>query len=115
VKRAEEYPSDDWRAGDPRFQGQNFDDNMRAASSVRKLASEKGATPAQIALAWLLHKGSDIVPIPGTKRRSYLEENAGAAGVRLSPAEMQSLDASLTPGTVAGPRYNERMQVYIDR
>ena len=69
VKRAEEYPEGDFRRSDPRYQGENFDANMRAASAVRELAARKGATPGQIALAWLLHKGDDIVPIPGTKRR----------------------------------------------
>jgi aryl-alcohol dehydrogenase-like predicted oxidoreductase len=72
VKRAEEYPEGDFRRGDPRYQGDNFDANVRAASSVRELATRRGVTPGQIALAWLLHKGDDIVPIPGTRRRSYL-------------------------------------------
>jgi len=115
VKRAEEYPENDFRRGDPRFAGENFDANMRAASVVRKMAARKDATPAQVALAWLLHKGDDIVPIPGTKRRSYLEENVGAAGVGLSPVEMQELDAALAPENVAGPRYNERLMATIDR
>src|SRR6187399_2300089 len=81
VKRAEEYPDGDHRRNDPRYQGENFDANMRAASTVREIAKRKGATAGQIALAWLLHKGDDIVPIPGTKRRAYLEENVGAADV----------------------------------
>jgi aryl-alcohol dehydrogenase-like predicted oxidoreductase len=115
ARRAEEYPEGDYRRGDPRFQGENFDANMRAASVVRELAERKGATPGQVALAWLLHKGSDIVPIPGTKRRRYLEENVGAADLVLSPAEMQQLDAALPPETVAGPRYNDRMMAFIDR
>src|SRR5919199_2555424 len=88
VKRAEEYPEGDFRRGDPRYQGENFDANRRAASAVRELAKRKDATPAQIALAWLLHKGGDIVPIPGTKRRRYLEENVAAADVSLSADEM---------------------------
>src|SRR6185437_11323849 len=115
VKRAEEYPEDDFRRGDPRYQGANFDANMRAASAVRELAARKGATPAQIALAWLLHKGDDIMPIPRTKRRKYLEENVAAADVSLSADEMRELDAALPPGTVAGPRYNERQMVFVDR
>src|SRR5439155_13141378 len=81
AKRAEEYEASDWRFSDPRFQGANFDANVRAAQTVRDLAARKSATPAQIALAWLLHKGDDIVPIPGTKRRAYLEENVGALQV----------------------------------
>jgi len=115
AKRAEEYPPTDWRWSDPRFQGENFDANMRAASIVRELAAQKGATTAQIALAWLLHKGADIVPIPGTKRRSYLEENVRAVEVTLGSVEMQRLDASLAPDVVAGPRYNDRLKVFIDR
>lgn len=115
AKRAEDYPQTDWRATDPRFQGENFEANMRAASTVRELAGQKGATPAQIALAWLLHKGNDIVPIPGTKRRRYLEENVRAANVTLSPADMGLLDAALAPEAVAGPRYNPRLMAFIDR
>ena len=115
VKRAEEYPPGDYRRGDPRFQGENFDANVRAASAVRELATRKGATPGQIALAWLLHKGKDVVPIPGTKRRSYLEENVAAAAMKLTSDEMARLDAALPPGAAAGPRYNERMAAFIDR
>ena len=115
AKRAEEYPEGDYRRGDPRFQGANFDANMRAASVVQELARRKGATPAQVALAWLLHKGDDIVPIPGTKRRRYLEENAGGASLGLSPAEVAELDRALAPDVVAGPRYNERMMAFINR
>jgi aryl-alcohol dehydrogenase-like predicted oxidoreductase len=103
VKRAEEYSEGDYRRGDPRYQGENFDANVRAAGSVRDLAARKGATPAQIALAWLLQKGPDIVPIPGTKRRKYLEENIGAADVSLSTGEMAELDAALRPEKVSGP------------
>jgi aryl-alcohol dehydrogenase-like predicted oxidoreductase len=115
VKRAEEYPEDDYRRGDPRFQGENFDANVHAAQTVRDIADRKSATPAQIALAWLLHKGDDIVPIPGTKRRRYLEENVAAASIDLSTGEMRKLDAALPPGKVAGPRYNERQMVFVDR
>jgi aryl-alcohol dehydrogenase-like predicted oxidoreductase len=115
ARRAEEYPEGDFRRGDPRFQGENFDANMRAASIVRDLAAQKNATPGQIALAWLLHKGDDIVPIPGTKRRSYLEENVGAANLVLSPAEIAQLDAALPPDVVAGPRYNERLMALVER
>jgi aryl-alcohol dehydrogenase-like predicted oxidoreductase len=115
VKRAEEYPPDDFRRGDPRFQGANFDANVAAASVVRDVAARKGATPAQVALAWLLHKGDDIVPIPGTKRRRYLEENAGAAFLALDVAEIDELDRALSPDNVAGPRYNEERAATIDR
>jgi aryl-alcohol dehydrogenase-like predicted oxidoreductase len=115
VKRAEEYPDDDFRHNDPRYQGENFDANMRAASVVRDLASRKQATAAQIALAWLLHKGEDVCPIPGTKRRRYLEENVAAAEVRLTAEEMEELDAALSPEKIAGPRYNQRQMAMVDR
>jgi aryl-alcohol dehydrogenase-like predicted oxidoreductase len=115
AKRAEEYPGDDYRRGDPRFQGANFDANVRAASVVQDIAARKGATASQVALAWLLHKGNDIVPIPGTKRRRYLEENTAAARLSLAPPEIAELDRALVPQAVAGPRYNERMMTFIDR
>jgi aryl-alcohol dehydrogenase-like predicted oxidoreductase len=115
AKRAEEYSEDDFRRGDPRYQGENFDANMRAASAVHELAAHKGVTSSQIALAWLLHKGDDIVPIPGTKRRRYLEENLGAAAVQLSPSEVAQLEAALSPENVAGPRYNEQLMATVDR
>ena len=82
---------------------------------MRELAAAQNATPAQVAMAWLLHKGSDIVPIPGTKRRSYLEENVGAAALSLSAGEMERLDAAMPPEAVAGPRYNDRQMAFIDR
>jgi len=115
VKRAEEYPEGDFRRNDPRYQGENFDANVRAASAVRELAANKGVTAGQIALAWLLHKGPDIVPIPGTKRRSYLEENVGAASVSLSADDMAELDEALRPENVAGPRYGEKLMAQVDR
>ena len=115
VKRAEEYPESDFRRNDPRYQGANFAANMRAAATVRELGVLKGATAGQIALAWLLHKGPDIVPIPGTKRRSYLEENVGATAVSLSAADMSALDEALRPENVAGPRYGEKSMSQVDR
>jgi aryl-alcohol dehydrogenase-like predicted oxidoreductase len=115
VKRAEEYPEGDFRRGDPRYQGENFDANVRAASAVREIAARKDVKPGQIALAWLLHKGRDIVPIPGTKRRKYLEENVDAADVRLTRDEMASLDAALAPEKVSGPRYGEKLMAQLDR
>jgi aryl-alcohol dehydrogenase-like predicted oxidoreductase len=115
VKRAEEYPETDYRRNDPRYQGENFDANLRAASAVREVAARKGATPAQVALSWLLHKGPDMVPIPGTKRRRYLEENVGAADMKLSAEEMAMLDAALAPEKVSGPRYGEKQMAQVDR
>jgi aryl-alcohol dehydrogenase-like predicted oxidoreductase len=115
VKRAEEYPEGDFRRGDPRYQGANFDANVRAAAAVRDMAARKSATAGQIALAWLLHKGPDIAPIPGTKRRAYLEENVAAAELRLTRDDMAALDAALAPDKIAGPRYNERQMAHVDR
>jgi aryl-alcohol dehydrogenase-like predicted oxidoreductase len=119
VKRAEDYPEGDFRRGDPRYEGANYDANVQAAGTVRDIAAAKGLKPGQIALAWLLHKGSDfgidLVPIPGTKRRKYLEENVAAASIRLDAAEMAGLDAALAPGKVAGPRYNEGRMTTVDR
>ena len=115
ARRADEYPEGDYRRGDPRYQGANFEANVRAASAVRELAARKGATPAQIALAWLLHKGPDVVPIPGTKRRRYLEENVAAASVSLDALEMEALEAALRPENVSGPRYAEKQAGLVDR
>ena len=115
VKRAEEYPEGDYRRGDPRYQGENFEANVRAASAVRELAAGKGLTPGQVALAWLLHKGPDVVPIPGTKRRRHVEENVGAAAVSLSAEEMETLDTALSAEKVSGPRYNEKQMAQVDR
>jgi aryl-alcohol dehydrogenase-like predicted oxidoreductase len=115
AQRAEDYPEGDFRCGDPRFQGANYDANMRAASMVKQIAERKKATPGQIALAWLLHKGDNIVPIPGTKRRTYLEENVAAAGVELEPGEIAELDHALSPEAISGPRYNEKLMATVDR
>ena len=115
VKPAEEYPESDYRRRDPRFQRGNFEANVRAAETVRDLAQEKHAMPGQIALAWLLHKGDDVVPIPGTKRRTYLEENVAAANIALNAGDMARLDAALPPEAVSGPRYTPQMMAMIDR
>jgi aryl-alcohol dehydrogenase-like predicted oxidoreductase len=115
VKRAEEYPESDFRRNDPRYQGENFDANTRAAESVRELAARKGVAPSRVALAWLLHKGNDVVPIPGTKRRTYLEENVGAADVSLTSEEIAVLDAALAPENVSGPRYAAAQMAQVDR
>ncbi len=115
VKRAEDYPPTDFRHNDPRYQGENYDANVRAAQIVRDIAASKNAKPGQIALAWLLHKGEDLVPIPGTKRRQYLEENVGAAGIILAQAQIQALDEALAPEKISGPRYAQAMMATIDR
>lgn len=115
VRRAEDYPEGDTRRIDPRYQGENFDANMKAAKTVFDMASAKSVTPGQIALAWLLHKGDFIVPIPGTKRRTHLEDNLAADAVHLDPAEMQTLDAAMPAGTIAGNRYPDFFMATIDR
>jgi aryl-alcohol dehydrogenase-like predicted oxidoreductase len=115
AKRGEEYPEGDHRRTDPRFQGENFEANMRAARTVHEIAEAHGAKPGQVALAWLLAKGGDIVPIPGTKRRSYLEDNVAAADLALSADEVARLDAALPPETVSGARYTEKQMAMVDR
>jgi len=115
AKRAEDYPEGDYRRGDPRFQAENYDANVRAAQVVGEIAALRNVKPGQIALAWLLQKGDDIVPIPGTKRRTYLEENVAAVALQLSLDEVKQLDQALPADAVSGPRYNERMMALVDR
>ena len=115
VQRAESFPEGDFRRNDPRLQGANFDANQRIASGVNDVARRKGATPGQVALAWLLNQGEDIVSIPGTKRRKYLEENVAAADVVLTPADVSELSAAVPPGATAGPRYSPQQMATIDR
>jgi len=115
VQRAESFPEGDFRRNDPRLQGANFDANQRIAGVVKDVAQRKGATPGQVALAWLLSRGEDIVPIPGTKRRKYLEENVAAAEVVLTAAEAAELDAAVPAGSTAGPRYGPQQMAQIDR
>jgi aryl-alcohol dehydrogenase-like predicted oxidoreductase len=97
--------SDDWRRSNPRFSGENFDRNLRLVEAITTIAAEKGVTPGQLALAWLLAQGDDVVPIPGTKRRSRLEENAGATAVSLTEEEQARIDALAPLGVAAGDRY----------
>jgi aryl-alcohol dehydrogenase-like predicted oxidoreductase len=113
AKRAEDYPPTDFRHQDPRMQGANFDANMAAAQAVRVLAEARGLTAGQVALAWVMHQGEDIVPIPGTRRRSNLEQNAAAADVTLSADEITALEAALAQ--VAGPRYSKERMATVDR
>ena len=115
VLRAEYYPEGDFRRGDPRYQGANYDANVAAARSVHEIAEALQAKPGQVALAWLLQKGEDLVPIPGTKRLTYLEENLAAADLRLDATQVARLDAALAPGKVAGPRYNAKVMATVDR
>jgi aryl-alcohol dehydrogenase-like predicted oxidoreductase len=113
--RPEATTENDYRRQDPRFAGQNYDRNMQLVDIVTAVARGKGVLPAQVALAWLLQQGSDIVPIPGTKRRAYLEENLAAAAITLTPSELQQLSAIGAPGSVCGARYGEGMSRWIDR
>jgi aryl-alcohol dehydrogenase-like predicted oxidoreductase len=115
VKRAEDYPEGDFRRHDPRYEGENFDANVRAAGIVRDIAAEAQGTPGQVALAWLLQKGNDIVPIPGTKRRGFLEENLAAIEMHLDDVQMRRLDEALSPDKIAGPRYAPWVMATIDR
>jgi len=105
----------DLRRSLPRFQGENLDRNLGLAARVRELAAERGATPAQLALAWVLHQGDDVVPIPGTKRRAYLEQNAAATALKLDAADLAALGEALPPGAAAGERYPEFLERLIDK
>jgi aryl-alcohol dehydrogenase-like predicted oxidoreductase len=101
----DDIPPDDYRRNTPRFQGENFDRNRRQVQRIEALASARGITPAQLALAWVLAQGNDVIPIPGTKRRRYLEENAAAVDLKLTKGELKELDAVFH--SVAGTRYPE--------
>jgi aryl-alcohol dehydrogenase-like predicted oxidoreductase len=115
IKRFEDLAADDYRRLSPRFQGDNFQKNLDLVRRVDEIAAAKGCRPSQLALAWVLAQGSDIVPIPGTKRRRYLEENAGALDVKLSREDLARLDEILPPGAAAGPRYPAAMMQVIAR
>jgi aryl-alcohol dehydrogenase-like predicted oxidoreductase len=107
IRSLDDLDEDDWRRTNPRFQQAALEANLQLADRVRELAAQRDVTPAQLALAWVMAKGDDVVPIPGTKRRSYLEENAGAADVELSPEDVAQLDDAVPAGTVSGERYAE--------
>ena len=114
VTSIDAFDDDDLRKRLPRFQGDNFDRNRELVEQLKVFATEKAATPSQIALAWILAKGTDIVPIPGTKRRVYLESNAAAMEIGLSPNEVVQLDALFPADAAVGERYNEQMAQWID-
>ncbi|HEX2190374.1 MAG TPA: aldo/keto reductase [Longimicrobiaceae bacterium] len=111
-QRFEDLPEGDFRRRNPRFRGENFQRNLDLVRSVEEMAREKGVTPSQLALAWVTARGEDVVPIPGTKRREYLEQNAAAAEVRLSPAELERLDEVFPVGATAGDRYPDMSTVH---
>ncbi|HEU4883139.1 MAG TPA: aldo/keto reductase, partial [Longimicrobium sp.] len=114
-QKFEDLPEDDYRRQQPRFQGENFGKNLDLVREVEALAREKGVTPSQLALAWVLAQGGDVVPIPGTKRVKYLEENAGAGDVQLSADELRRLDETFPVGAAAGTRYPEASMKAVNR
>jgi aryl-alcohol dehydrogenase-like predicted oxidoreductase len=114
IKSIDDLDADDYRRVSPRFQGENFAKNLTVVTRVQEIAREKGCTPSQLALAWVLAQGNDIVPIPGTKRRKYLEENAAALGVKLTPDELARINEVLPPGSAAGARYPETMMRIVN-
>jgi aryl-alcohol dehydrogenase-like predicted oxidoreductase len=114
-KRFEDLPADDYRRNSPRFQGENFEKNLELVRQVQQIAEEKNCTPSQLALAWVLAQGKDIVPIPGTKRRKYLEDNAGAVNVGLSKADLQRIEDAFPAGAAAGDRYPEHVMQLVNR
>ncbi|MDQ3797340.1 MAG: aldo/keto reductase [Pseudomonadota bacterium] len=115
IQHFEDLPEGDYRRQSPRFQGDNFQRNLNLVSRVEEMAKEKGCTPSQLALAWVLAQGPDIVPIPGTKRRKYLEQNVAALDVHLSDADLKRLDEVAPRGAVAGARYPEAMMHTVGR
>ena len=115
IASPEDFAPDDYRRNAPRFQGDNFAKNLELVEQVKAIASEKGITAGQLALAWLLAQGDDIVPIPGTKRRTYLEENIGAATVTLTADDLSRINAVAPQGVAAGDRYPAQSMSSIDR
>jgi len=115
IKRFEDFAPDDYRRNSPRFQGENFQKNLDLVRRVEAIAKEKKCTPGQLALAWLLAQGEDIIPIPGTKRREYLEENAGALSVSLTNEDLRRIDEVAPRGAAAGLRYPEQMMKSVGR
>jgi aryl-alcohol dehydrogenase-like predicted oxidoreductase len=115
ARRGEDYAAEgDMRGHMPRFQGENFDRNSALLATLVRIASRVGATPAQLALAWLLRQGQDIVPIPGTKRRRWLEENAAAAALNIAQCDLFSLEEAFPRGAAAGPRYSQAHMRMVD-
>lgn len=115
IQRPEDFAEDDYRRTSPRFQGENFARNLALVDQVRMLAQRKGCQASQLALAWVLAQGEDVVPIPGTKRRRYLEQNAAAVEVALTAAELAEIDAAFPPDAAAGLRYPEEMMRLVNR
>jgi aryl-alcohol dehydrogenase-like predicted oxidoreductase len=114
-RRFDDLPADDYRRNQPRFQGANFQKNLDLVTLLEQMAAEKRCTPSQLALAWLLHQGDDVVPIPGTKRVKYLEENVAAIAVELTPQDLRRIDAIAPKGVAAGTRYPEAGMATVNR
>jgi aryl-alcohol dehydrogenase-like predicted oxidoreductase len=114
ITSPDDFGEDDFRRNHPRFTGENFARNLELVDRVRELAASKGATPSQLAIAWVLAQGDDVVPIPGTKRRSYLEENLGALNVELTPEDLAAIEEVTPRGSVAGARYNPEMMANVN-
>ena len=114
IRKFEDFDPSDYRRSAPRFQGENFRKNLELVRRVEDIAKEKNSTPSQLALAWLLAQGSDILPIPGTKRRKYLEENAAALAINLAPADLRRIEEVSPRGAVSGDRYNEVMMKLVN-
>jgi len=115
IRTVDDLPEDDWRRTNPRFQQEALAENIKLADVVSEIAARRGVTPAQLAIAWALAKGEDIVPIPGTKSPKRLEENAAAVDVKLSAAEVEELDTAVSPGSVRGDRYGEGMMELLEK
>jgi aryl-alcohol dehydrogenase-like predicted oxidoreductase len=114
IKRYEDFADDDYRRLSPRFQGENFRHNLELVGRVKKIAKEKGCTPAQLALAWVLAQGRDVIPIPGTKRRSYLEQNAAAVDLTLTPKDLRRIEEVAPRGAAKGSRLPEEMMRFVN-
>jgi aryl-alcohol dehydrogenase-like predicted oxidoreductase len=110
-----DLPADDYRHHAPRFQGENFQKNLDLVKRIEELAAQKGCTPGQLALVWVLTQGEDIVPIPGTKRANYLDENLDAVNIRLTRQDLAQIDALLPAGAASGERYPAQAMQAIDR
>ena len=115
IKSPDDFADDDFRKNHPRFQGENFERNIALVREVEAMAADKGCTTAQLALAWVLAKGDDVVPIPGTRHSRYLDDNIGALDVKLSAGELQRLDEILPPGAAAGDRYHAQGMASVNR
>jgi len=113
-RKPEDLAADDWRRGNPRFQGENFQKNLQLADRLRAIAQDKGCTPAQLALAWLLARHDNVIPIPGTSNPQRLEENVGAADIELTAQELDRIEAIVPKGVAAGSRYNPAMTTLLD-